>query len=185
MTRTARRSTDKGMGIAPRTSSSRRELALLACGIVAGPLFFAISSIAGALRPGYDLLRHPVSSLEFGPQGWVQAVNFLLTGTLVVFFGWCIRATVRRLGGGSAVPILLIIVGIGLFGAGMFDPDPLSGYPPGTPPTAPDPSLHRVLHDLFSTPVFTLLPPRASSWPAASAGRDRHRGPSTQPSPRR
>src|SRR5215211_7856737 len=68
-----------------------------------------------------------------------------------------IRSTVRRLGGGSAVPILLIIVGIGLFGAGMFDPDPLSGYPPGTPPTAPDPSLHRVLHDLFSTPVFTLL----------------------------
>jgi hypothetical protein len=88
MTRTARRSTDKGMGIAPRTSSSRREFDLLACGIVAGPLFFAISSIAGALRPGYDPLRHPVSSLEFGPQGWMQAVNLLLTGTLVVFFGW-------------------------------------------------------------------------------------------------
>jgi len=146
------------MVIAPRTSSSRQEFALLACGIVAGPLFFAITSIAGALRPGYDPLRHPVSSLEFGPQGWVQAVNFLLTGTLVVFLGWGIRSTVRRLGGGSAVPILLIIVGIGLLGAGMFDPDPLSGYPPGTPPTAPDPSLHRVLHDLFSTPVFTLLP---------------------------
>jgi hypothetical protein len=49
-------------------------------------------------------------------------------------------------------------VGIGLVGAGFVDPDPLSGYPPGTPPTALNPSLHRILHDLFSTPVFTALP---------------------------
>jgi hypothetical protein len=51
-----------------------------------------------------------------------------------------------------------MIVGIGLFGAGLFDPAPSSGYPAGTPPTAPDPSWHRMLQDLFSTPVFTLLP---------------------------
>jgi hypothetical protein len=124
---------------------------------VAGPLFFAIFLIAGALRPDYDPLRHPVSSLELGPTGWVQSLNFILTGTLVVLFGIGIRSTVRKLGGGR-VPILFMLVGAGLIGAGLFAPDPLSGYPPGTPPAAVSPSLHRVLHDLFSTPVFTALP---------------------------
>jgi hypothetical membrane protein len=131
---------------------------LLVCGIVAGPLFFAIFLIAGALRPDYDPLRHPVSSLELGPTGWVQSLNFILTGTLVVLFGIGIRSTVRKLGGGRTVPILFMLVGAGLIGAGLFAPDPLSGYPPGTPPAAVSPSLHRVLHDLFSTPVFTALP---------------------------
>jgi hypothetical protein len=131
---------------------------LLVCGIVAGPLFFAIFLIAGALRPDYDPLRHPVSSLELGPTGWVQSLNFILTGTLVVLFGIGIRSTVRKLGGGRTVPILFMLVGAGLIGAGLFAPDPLSGYPPGTPPAAVSPSLHRVLHDLFSTPVLTALP---------------------------
>lgn len=59
-------------------------IGLLVCGIVACPLFFVIFSIAGALRSNYDPLRHPISSLMFGPGGWVQSVNFLLTGTLVM-----------------------------------------------------------------------------------------------------
>jgi hypothetical protein len=136
----------------------RRNIALLACGVAAGPLFFTIFLTAGALRRYYDPLRHPVSSLEFGPQGWVQSVNFILTGTLVTLFGWGVRPLVRSLGGGRTVTVLLMAVGIGLVGAGFFDPDPLSGYPPGAPPTALNPSLHRILHDLFSTPVFTALP---------------------------
>ena len=71
-----------------------------------------------------------------------------------------VRSSVRALGGGRTVPILLIAVGSGLIGAGLFAPDPLSGYPPGTPPTAVHPSAHRVVHDLCSTPLFT-------AWPAA------------------
>ena len=103
---------------------------------MAGPLFLAIFLTAGALRPDYDPLRHPVSSLEFGPGGWVQRLNFLLTGTLVTLFGLSVRSPVRKLGGGGTVPILFMAVGIGLIGAALFEPDPLSGYPLGTPPAA-------------------------------------------------
>jgi hypothetical protein len=56
----------------------------------------------------------PVSSLEFGPQGWVQSVNFILTGTLVTLFGWGVGPLVHRLGGGRTVTVLLMAVGIGL-----------------------------------------------------------------------
>ena len=126
--------------------------------MVAGPLFFLVFTVAGLVRPDYDPLRHPVSSLEFGPTGWVQALNFIVTGTLVTLFAWGVRSPVRLLGGGRTVPVLIMAVGLGLVGAGFFDPDPISGYPPGTPPIALHASLHRVLHDLFSTPVFTALP---------------------------
>jgi hypothetical protein len=67
---------------APPTPSSRPSI-FLACGMVAGPLFFLVFTVAGLVRPDYDPLRHPVSSLEFGPTGWVQALNFIVTGTLV------------------------------------------------------------------------------------------------------
>ena len=64
----------------------RRGFILLGCGIAAGPVFFTIFSIAGALRR-LQHVRHLVSSLEFGPDGWVLLVNFLLTGILVALFG--------------------------------------------------------------------------------------------------
>jgi hypothetical protein len=48
-------------------------------------------------------------------------------------------------------------VGLGLIGAGVFTSDPINGYPPGTPVPAPR-TLPGILHDQFSTPVFTALP---------------------------
>ena len=49
------------------------------------------------------------------------------------------------------------MVGLGLLGAGVFTSDPINGYPPGTPIPAPR-TLPGILHDQFSTPVFTALP---------------------------
>src|SRR5215207_8157873 len=80
---------------------------LLACGMLAGPLFFAVFSVAGLTRPGYDPLRHPISSLEFGQQGWVQALNFVATGILVTLFAWGVRSPIRVLGGGRTIPARL------------------------------------------------------------------------------
>ena len=131
---------------------------LLACGVLAGPVFFASFLIAGALRPDYDALRHPVSSLEFGPQGWVQSVNFVLTGTLVTLFGLGVRPLVRRLGGGLTVTILLMAVGIGLIGAGFFESRSVERLPAWLlrrpPPILYGPDSARPV----STPVFTALP---------------------------
>lgn len=66
-----------------RATTTRR---LLLCGAVAGPLFVLVFLIEGATRADYSSLRHPVSSLAIGDLGWVQTVNFLITGSLVVAF---------------------------------------------------------------------------------------------------
>ena len=127
---------------------------LLWCGVV-GPAFFVVSFLVqGALRPAYDPLRHPVSSLSLGGgAAWVQSATFLVTGLLVIAFA----VGLGRAGCGRWTPILIGLVGLGLLGAGVFTSDPINGYPPGTPIPAPR-TLPGILHDQFSTPVFTALP---------------------------
>ncbi|MFI0470392.1 DUF998 domain-containing protein [Saccharopolyspora sp. 5N102] len=136
----------------------RFERVLLGCGAVGAVLFVVLFLVEGAFRADYSPLRHPVSSLSLGETGWMQAVNFIVTGLLVLAFAAGLRPALRRLGGGRWAPVLIGLVGVGLIGAGFFAADPISGYPPGTPPVTAVRTTRGVLHDLFSTPVFTALP---------------------------
>ena len=70
-------------------TESRLGRILLWCGVV-GPAFFVVSFLVqGAVRPGYDPLRHPVSSLSLGGgAAWVQPATFLITGLLVSRSRW-------------------------------------------------------------------------------------------------
>jgi hypothetical protein len=78
---------------------SARTRALLACGAIAGPLFTIAWALEGATRPGYEPLRHPVSSLELGPLGWTQQANFIVAGALTLGFAVGLRRALRPLGG--------------------------------------------------------------------------------------
>ncbi|TDQ54241.1 DUF998 domain-containing protein [Actinorugispora endophytica] len=107
---------------------------LLWCGAAAGPLFVLVFTVSGSLRPGYDQLRHPVSSLALTGTGWVQVANFLVAGALLAAFAVGVRRTPRPAGARPGIgPWLLGAGGAGLIGAGLFPTDPVSGYPPGTP----------------------------------------------------
>jgi len=131
---------------------------LLACGVVAGPLFVVVFLVEGATRAHYDPLRHPISSLALGDSGWTQRTNFLVTGLLMLAFAIGLRRALRPLGGPTWGPLLVGACAIGLLGAGIFVADPMNGYPPGTPDKRLHYSTHGVLHDLFSAPVFLGLP---------------------------
>jgi hypothetical membrane protein len=137
----------------------RRSRLLLACGVIAGPLFTVAWAVEGATRAGYDPLRHPVSTLELGPLGWTQTVNFIVAGLLGLAFAvglWRARASRGSSTWGS---LLVAAFAIGLIGAGIFVTDPASGYPPGTPGKLDQyGSLHAALHDVFSIPTFFGLP---------------------------
>ena len=143
----------------PATGSGQGDTAkvLLCCG-AAGPPLFAVAFLAqGAIRPNYSPLRHPVSSLALGDFGWVQSVNFIVTGALLLAFAVGLRPALRRYGGEIAAPLLVGAVALGLVGAGVFTTDPVSGYPPGTPNTLAY-TTRGALHDVFSVAVFTALP---------------------------
>jgi hypothetical protein len=145
-----------------KTGGGRRSRALLACGVAAGPVFLAAATAEGVARPGYDPLRHPISGLALGPGGWQQRVNFAVSGALQLAGA----AGLARSGRTTAA--LVGAVGAGLVGAGAFVTDPVSGYPPGTPPQVEVPSRVGRLHDLWSAPVF-LGPPVLGVAQAVSA----------------
>jgi Protein of unknown function (DUF998) len=128
----------------PATRTSR----LLACGIVAGPLFLTVGLAQAVTRDGYDLGRHPLSLLSLGDLGWVQIANFVLTGLLFIACAAGMRRALRPGRGGTWGPLLVGGLGAGLVVAGVFVTDAGAGFPPGAPEGAPEMSWHGVLHEV-------------------------------------
>jgi hypothetical protein len=130
---------------------------LLICGLIAGPLFTILWIIESFTRADYNPLRHPVSSLALGDFGWMQVVNFIVAGLLMIAFALGLRLALRSQRGSSLGPLLVAIWGMGLLGAGIFVTDPVSGYPPGSPDLLVNPTAHGALHDQFSLIGFAAL----------------------------
>lgn len=128
---------------------------LLACGAVGGFGFIAVFLIEGAIRPHYDPLSQPVSSLSLGNGGWIQIANFVVTGLLMLACALGLRRALSSGRGAIWGPILIGTYGFGLIGAGVFVTDPGFEYPPGAPlGMATRASSHGALHNLFSVIVF-------------------------------
>lgn len=122
---------------------------LLACGVVAGPLFLAVALLQAFTRGGFDLRRHPISLLSLGDLGWIQSANFVVSGALYVACAVGVRRTLRNGRSGTWGPVLIGALGVGMIIAGVFVTDAGAGFPPGAPPGAPpEISWHGMLHSV-------------------------------------
>jgi len=108
---------------------------LLLSGIIAGPLYITTGLIQAYLREGFDLGRHPLSVLANGPGGWVQTVNFVVTGLLVIGVAYAIGTIFRPQS--RAIGWILGFFGASMLVAAAFPADPIDGFPPGTPSGVP------------------------------------------------
>ena len=123
--------------------------ALLASGILAGPLFVVVGAIQELTRPGFDYRQNALSMLSLGNLGWIQIANFVLTGLLAVSFAFGIRRALHPGRAGTWGPLLVGAYGVGLVAAGIFHPDPSFGFPPGAPAGMPAHfSWHAILHSI-------------------------------------
>ena len=128
---------------------------LLYAGIV-GPLLFIVAFlIEGATRPGYDAWRMYVSQLATGPGGWVQVLNFLVFGVLMLAFALGLRLVTAGSRGSIGGPVLLALFATAMLVAGIFTTDPGLGYPVGA---AEVHTTHGTIHGFAGLAVFTLLP---------------------------
>ena len=127
----------------PATSTTK---SLLGYGVLAGPLYVAVSLGQALTRDGFDLTRHPWSLLSNGALGWLQITNFVVTGLMVIAFAAGMRRALRPGRGATWVPRLVAVYGASLIGAGVFRADPALGFPVGTPETATGVSWHGVMH---------------------------------------
>jgi Protein of unknown function (DUF998) len=139
-------------------STTRRTRALLACGVVAGPLFLVVALLQALTRDGFDLGRHPLSLLSLGELGWIQIANFVVAGLLVVASAVGMRRVLHPGRGGTWGPLLVGAYGVGLIGGGVFIADAGAGFPPGAPAGAPEQlSWHGILHDVAHVLAFLSL----------------------------
>jgi|1186.fasta_scaffold09040_2 hypothetical membrane protein len=130
----------------PSGRLSPRARALLACGVVAGPIYVLVGLTEALTRRGFDLAHDDLSLLSNGPLGWIHISLFVLTGVLVVLGA---VGMAEALGGlrATRAPALIGVFGAGLVGAGVFVADPMGSFPPGTPPGRPaHVSLHGTGH---------------------------------------
>lgn len=126
----------------PTTATKR----LLACGIVAGPLWLTVGLIHAFARDGFDLRRHPLSLLSLGELGWIQIANFVVTGVLYLACSVGMWRVLHPGRSGTWGPLLVGALGTGLIMAGVFVTDAGAGFPPGAPAGTPETSWHGFLH---------------------------------------
>jgi hypothetical protein len=97
----------------------------LTIGVAGTVLFLVIYLVEGATRPGYNAWQQTISSLSFGPEGWIQRANFILCGVSVLWLAFVWRQILK--GGVSArwYPVVHGLEGLGLIGVGILTQDPL------------------------------------------------------------
>jgi hypothetical protein len=133
-----------------KLSLEQRRLAAWA-GILAPALFVAVFTIEGWLRPGYHPLSTYVSALSLGPRGWIQIVNFIVLGLLLLVFTFGL-ATEFQSGKASRGGItLFFIIAILFVVSGPFRMDPT-----GTPLNQV--TVHGTIHGLAGGIIFILMP---------------------------
>jgi hypothetical membrane protein len=141
-----------------QTKATETTPALLACGVVSGPLFAGVALVQVLTRDGFDLSRHPLSLLSLGDLGWVQIANFVVAGLLAIAFAVASRRVLRPGRAATWGPRLLGLYGIGLVAGGVFVADPGAGFPPGAPEGAPEQlSWHGALHAVAPPLAFLSL----------------------------
>lgn len=118
--------------------------------MIGAVLFVSVFTLLGWLDPGYSSTRMFVSELSLGPQGWVQILNFVLTGTLVVAFGRGLAAHFSTGAASRAGPVLVQIIGVSLLASGPFTTDPSAMLDQST--------THGLVHGIFGAVVFTFAP---------------------------
>src|SRR5215469_9562368 len=112
--------------VSPEGTSNWALRLCLWAGIV-GPFFFLLVLLLdGWLTPGYSAMTEVVSFLELGPTGWIQRLNFVLTGLLFILFAYGFFQWMRPRSSSwwlSVTTVLIALSGIGMILAGTILPE--------------------------------------------------------------
>jgi hypothetical protein len=129
---------------------SRSLLILFTCGTAGVFLFTIVYLIEGATRPDFNAWQQTISALSLGPGGWVQQVNFVCLGLIMIGMAFVWHQILKGSVGATWYPIMCGLEGLALIGAGFFSQDP-AGYPKGIVLTSP--TLHGTIHGFCALAV--------------------------------
>jgi hypothetical membrane protein len=114
-------------------TASSRTRALALTGIVGPICSTALIVVQGVLHPEYSHVKLPISALAAWPLGWIQNLNFYVSGVLIVLFVVALHGAVRPTPRGRAGVALLLIGGVALAMNGAFPWRMIDGVPTEPP----------------------------------------------------
>ncbi|MFD4866796.1 DUF998 domain-containing protein [Streptomyces sp. NPDC058412] len=117
----------------PATASRLGARRALVAGMAAGPLFLGTGIVQGFARDGFDFTRNAISQLALGEAGWIQTVNFLLAGALLIVGAAGLRRMLSGGAGGTWGPVLVGVFGLSFWAAAALPADAGAGFPVGAP----------------------------------------------------
>ena len=101
---------------------------------MAGPILFtALVILQALLQPDYSHVKEPISALAAWAAGWIQNLNFFVSGALMTSFVLGLNLGVRPSPHGTAGFALLLLGSIGIVLSGVFPWRLLNGEPTETP----------------------------------------------------
>lgn len=115
--------------MARETLSTR---ALLACGVLAGPMYVMVTLAEALTRDGFDLRKHRFSWLTAGDLGWIHQLNMAGVGVGTVLLALGVRQVMKPGRGSVWGPWLLALTGVAYVVGGLLRADPVIGFPAGT-----------------------------------------------------
>lgn len=102
---------------------------LAIAGVVAPIWFITLVIIQALLQPDYSHIAMPISALAAWPAGWMQNLNFFVFGALMAAFAIGLHNAIRPTRFGLLGVALLLASCFGLWIAGLFPWNNVSGVP--------------------------------------------------------
>src|SRR5688572_15954052 len=102
-------------------------LRLLWIAVAAAILFLGLTTVQGALRPGFDSWHQAVSALSLGPGGWLQMINLVAFGAVIAGTAPAWRRLLAGGRGARSYPILTAVIGVSFIVVGLVKQDPAPG----------------------------------------------------------
>jgi hypothetical membrane protein len=114
--------------------ATRLSIARLAiAGVIAPIWFITLVIVQGLLQPDYSHIAMPISALAAWPAGWIQNLNFFVSGTLLAGFAIGLHHAIRPTPFGQLGVALLLASSVGLWIAGLFPWINVNGVPTEPP----------------------------------------------------
>lgn len=127
---------------------------LLGYGVLAGGVYLVVGIILGLVRDGFDFSQHALSLLMLGDFGWIQRLNIITVGLMVIAAAVGVVRALRASSMASWAAGLVGAYGACLIASGIFPPDPTAGFPEDA---STDGTLSGVLHLAFGAIGFLAL----------------------------
>jgi hypothetical protein len=99
-------------------------------GVGGGALFFGASLLQGASRADYDPWHQALSALSLGSGGWIQAINFMVLGFLMLSTAPTWRQVLAGGRSSTSFPLYTAVAGLSFMVLGLIPQDPAPGYDP-------------------------------------------------------